>query len=140
MKNECLSPESDPCEVKSRNYRSCSDCKSWHWEPAHPLEAYEGMTLHAYSVRLDGVFFIFCADLQGEHVDDTTLEEALAEFLREVDARIVDQSGGLYIKPSSFDFQLKELLKFLDSLVRDGSVVDWDTLTEHVLKYHSRDY
>jgi len=78
--------------------------------------------------------------MEGEHVDDSTLEEALPEFLREVNARIVDQSGGLYIKPSSFDFQLKELLKFLDSLVRDGSVVDWDTLTEHVLKYHSQDY
>lgn len=140
MKNECPCLERDHCTETRKTYRSRSDHSGGHWEPPHPAEAYEGMTLHVYSIKLDDYVLISCADLQGEEVDDTTVEEALAGFLRSVHARVVDQSGGLFIKPSSFDYQLKNMLKFLDSLVRDGSVIDWDALTDHVLTYRSNGY
>ena len=53
------------------------------------MEDYDGMMLHVYSIQLDDYFLITCADLQGEEVDDTTLDEALTGFLRSVHAGVV---------------------------------------------------
>ena len=136
MKNESPCLERDHRTEAKKTYQSRSDHKCGHWESPHPVEAYDGMMLQ------HPTWWLFSNNLcrlagwrSRRHYD-----KALTGFLRSVQARVVDQSGGLFIKPSSFDFQLKILLKFLDSLVRDGSVVDWDTLTEHVLKYRSSDY
>lgn len=102
------------------------------WEAAHPQSAYSGMETRFLTVCIDGSFIAYSADIKGVITYGTTAEEAAQEFKEGVDTRVKDQDGGIFIVPSSFRSQKKELYRFLEVFVEEGANIDYDSVTEHV--------
>lgn len=130
-----------PEHPSPREFTSAEDhAGSLHWEPAHTAEEYEGMTLHVLCLRAEGVFAVFCEDLQGELREGDTKAEALRAFLVAVDDRATSDNGGLFIQPSSFVYQLQCLRAFHATYCNSNETYEWDTLTQHTLQYNSADF
>jgi hypothetical protein len=92
------------------------------------------MVSHFLTVCIDDSFIAYSADVKGVITYGETAEEAAQAFKEGLSTRITDSDGGVFIIPSTFLCQRRELSKFLEVFVTDGASILYDSITEHVFK------